>query len=284
MRVTPVEQSVLDTWNERSLKADGLIRANQKERHRIKIQVLNACVYDCVVQALAWLYIDEERFRETVDERIRRMPDNADLPRLIAVLSEQGATDRVYRLRRELLSKSTFALRTGDMKVFRSEDLLLKILTYFVTPSFPSMTSTSDCKCRIEKKYGALPPDGVRIMKNGPKKLRFEIDIKNERKPCRRCGQKRTEEHVFGDIVFVYLGDSYEEGTRSSQLSIPQTIALGDENYALACFFDVNEKSHLTAFCFRKNGKRIVYNDNADRVLPFREDGLVQCLLYRKKE
>lgn len=282
LRVASVDRQDADKWLKRSLQSGSLLKAERLERYRVKIDLTNTCTPDTILQALAWQYIDDERFREIIDERIRTSHDDADVERFIAILAELGESDHIYRFRRELIQKNLFATRKGDVITIQAVDYFEEAVDYLVTSLLPAMTSTSNCKCRIETKTVVLPILRILGIDNG---MEFKIGLNNERLVCRRCGQRHTMSHVLGDIVL--LPWLYFKRTEPARLvknpdNLPQTINLNGNQYQLACFFDVRMEGHLMVNCLRKDGEWYQYNNHEETAAPLEGDSIMDCLMYRK--
>lgn len=236
MTVAPVSEAKLKDWYKISLTSKNLLLNGQTERLQIKILTQGTCTADTILQALRWQYIDDEHFRKTIDGLIRKS-DDADLPRFIASSVEGGITRQTYRWRRELTTKQSFIRTKDDVKFIHPSSSVFDLLQEFVTPLFPSMTSTTGCKCKIKRTFVTLPVEHSFIFVYGASFLQLAIDdrVNSEMILCKRCGESKPDTHVFGAFVFVTGGAVENEKVtmkKEKQLgNIPKQIDLRGKKY-----------------------------------------------------
>lgn len=287
LKVAPISSSSnVKVWFDRSLTADGLLRNYRRERTTKNNTTMHGtCAPDCLLQALMWLYIDDERFRRTIDERIRTSTD-ADLERITATFAEDGATKQVCRQRRELLSKICFVPSKTDIKDIECEIINLEAISLLIAPSFPTMISTSTCNCRVKRVFPALRMRRDYLEGVGLKyRLQGNINrrIEDTERLCKRCGQKYTENHVFGDIMFIFLAKGYADNRDVKKPDdLPRTIFLDGRRYVLSCSSDSSIQGHATINCRRTEDTWYHYDDMADEAKSFAGRSTVDYLIYKK--
>lgn len=281
-RTSPVK---VGEWFARSSNPTGLLQNVRLERHRINIEVRGACAPDVIFQAFAWQYIDDDRFREAIDEHIRVSRD-ADTARILAALAQTGASQDVYRLRRELLAEICFNISKGNNKFLRCASEPTHSLAHFFAPLFPSLTSISNCKCRIERKFVTLPFDYDHFKgKPAFEGLQEAIHkrIGSTKKLCKRCGQMISEHHALSDFVFVVVGPPIHYLQDVTDLKgIPLTIKLVDQLYDLRCFIDYKMKGHSKISCLRGDRRWHQYDDNKGEIELDVNESSPYMLIYRR--
>lgn len=266
LRVDPIAKPDMSGWFQRSLTAKGLLQNGQREKYKIQIEIDGTCGPDSILQALSWLYIDDAHFRKAVDERIRKSPD-ADLARFSATLAQKGDKRQIYRWRMEMLSEYCFVLRKDDVMNFQCASINPVNIAVLIAPLFPTKTSITTCKCRIKKKFAALPIDDTYLKEFGFKKLQTAIDRRNnhfvdEESLCKHCGQRSSKIYAFGDIVFIIVRPSV--GNRHPvwfPLEIQDTIVLKDQKYSLVCVSDITMPGHARINCLRGKNEWYQYDD-----------------------
>lgn len=289
LSVIPISKPNVDEWFKRSLELSGLLRNFRTERQHIKIFSSGNCSQDSILQALSWQYIDDERFREFIDERIRTS-HNSNLERFIARLAQSGANHDIYRWRRELLSTIGYGISSDIIKYFSGSSYGFDETIHVITSSFSSTTTTSNCKCRIERKFYTIPIDvDLFYTYDDYDKLQEAIDNRlNGKVLCKRCGRKKAQTHVFGDIVFIFVGNTIEAPDLIPVKgfdNIPPTINLKREQYDLTCFIEITSGNHAMANCYRKDKKWYHYNDLMPTVIQLTETDYTVypiCLMYKK--
>lgn len=286
LKVDPVSPHSMSTWFERSLSAAGLLRNGQRERNKIQIWTRNTCSSDSIFQAIVWLYIDDEQFRQRIDEHIRTS-QVADLARSISSLARGTDFEHLFRSRRELLSKGCYVSSKGNVKEYQCVSSTYESIEDLELPAlFPAVISTSNCKCRIKRTFVTLPFDYKDLITKPLSKLPDVIDARfsDEKITCKRCGQKHRAEYIFGDIVFVviaqYIVDLREV---SSQVELPPTINLRGQKYKLICF-TAHSRGHGTIYCRRKKDKWYHYNDNKNiaTLFEFEHSITTDNLMYKR--
>lgn len=284
LKEAPIVQSDVDIWFERSFIATGLLMNGHVERQRTMTLIRGTCVVDSILQALTWQYIDNDKFRRVVDERNQMLPD-ADLTRFMAASAQGGFIKKSYRWRRDLASEYCYTSIKGDIKIIECTSWVLELLAGFVAPTFPTMTSRTVCKCKTRRIFVTLPINVPSVLSSGVAVLQSAIDNRIHCKKilCKRCGQKRVEKHVFGDIVFILVGDHKVTPRYIENLDeIPSTIFLKDRKYNLTCFFDLIQPGHLKLNCIRKVGEWYQYDDNETTAKPLLGKTFPYILMYRK--
>lgn len=286
LRIVQISQSQIEEWFDRSLQLEGLLQNFYLERHRIKTVLQGTCASDSILQILAWQYIDDDRFRKAIDKNIRKSPE-ADTARFVAVLVQQGVSTEIYSWRTAMLSGMCFTISENNIKFFRCSSSPVDGLTQFVS-LFPAVTSTSNCNCRIEKRFILLPIDVKHFKSNrGFKGLQKAIDkrISSGMILCKRCGQLHVENLVFGDIVFVAVGPPIKELQLVTDLKgIPLTIKLQGQLYDLRCFTDNMKENHGMANCLRRDGKWYQYDDNLKTAETLGKKTVPYLLMFRKRD
>lgn len=288
LQVDPVFRPNVRAWFERSVKVFGLLINGQRGRSRIQIRLRGTCTADTILQALTWLYIDDVHFRKTINARVRTSPD-ADLARFISLFAQTGISRNIYRMRWEFLSKICSVSSSANSKLYQCFNTYSDIIDGLVAPQFPTMTVTTNCKCQIKNIFSFLPIDFDQYRSGGLKGLQHAIDERNkgfsgERILCKRCGEKHTENNVFGDIVFIMLGPLVADLPKvEAPQDLLRTIHLKDQNYVLTCFsdFDLSEL-HVRINCRRMNGKWYQYDDNVMTAEPTTFGKWVDVLIYKK--
>lgn len=281
LKIAAISKEKVKEWFARSLTVKSLLANSWRERYDIKIKTHGTCSANSFLHALSCQYIDDERFRNSIDERIRTSPD-ADLERFIAVFAQGGVSQQVYRLRRELLSKTCFISSSDNVKFIRCASTSIQNLIQFVGPLFSAMTSTSSCKCQIVRKFTALPVDCRHLRSFGRLGIQRAIDKRiNGNIVCKHCGQRHTEIHEFGDIVFINVGPPI---AKLQSILNPRKISLTlkGQKYNLVCMIDRKRSTHSAVSCLRKDGKWYHYDDNLNTVKELRTRSMPNLLVYRK--
>lgn len=290
LRVDRISQTKtnISEWFDRSLTLNGLLQNKHLQRHRIKIVVRGTCALDSILQMFTWQYIDDDRFRKAIDELIETLPD-ADTVRFIAIFAQQGVGLDVYRLRSEIFTKICFINSTDDFKYFRCMSSPIDSLAEFFTPFFPSVTSISNCRCRIERKFTTLPFDydnfkGKPVFEGPRLQEAINKRIGNGRVLCKCCGQLATENHALSHFVFVLLGPTRESLYLVKKLKgMPLKMTLQGEPYDLRCFIDYKIENHSKVNCWRDDSKWYQYDDNFNTALPLENESLPYMLMYRRR-
>lgn len=286
LRVVPMLDPKVEPWYIRSLKSNGLLMNTHREKHSIKIVMRNTCVQNSILQAFTWLYIDDEDFRKFIDEFIRKSR-KADLARLIAIFAQNGFGEHVYRLRRQLSSSSCFSSLIDGVRKFECASATFENIHDLVFPLFSTMTLTTDCKCRIEKKFATIPIDAAYFREHKLKGLQTAIEkrIKNKNRVCNRCGRKCSENHEFSDVVLIQVGLPVHDLIEVNDSGeIPQIIILKNQKYVLTCFSDAymnQSPNHFMMNCLRR-GDWYHYDDVSDSAKKLKGGGLVDILIYKK--
>lgn len=274
-------------WFEASLENQGLLPNSQHEKNYIKIWTRETCTADSLLQALTWLYIDDNHFRKTVDKHIGTSPDD-DVARFVVAFAYGDVLENIYRWRREFLSKHCSVISRGATKEIHCLSAHYKNIEDLITPLFPAMTSTTGCECRIQRKFVTIPFSYKHLGRRGLSGLQEAIDkrINDEKTLCKRCGQKHIEDHEFSDIAFVAVARHKSEAyTVKDRVGIPRTIFLEDQKFKFTCFTDLDfSKNHSAMNCRRKNGKWYHYDDNRKTAEILRDGSLVETdtLMYKR--
>lgn len=283
--ILPTEERV-QKWFDRSLEFSSLLLNSQLERRRNLIMLMGTCSADSILQALTWLYIDDVHFRETIDALIRTSSD-AVLARLIAIFAQTGNSERVYRLRRIIMSKNCSLYARTDIKYMQCDAESFQSIEEFVAPLFPVGVLTSTCKCLHQTKFATLP---INHLKLGPGPRLTDLQqainkrIHRDKVLCKRCGEKDSENQEFSDFVFIHLGSSIVNLFRINKPDdIPKTIDLNGQKYVLVCFLDDDRvKAHAMLSFRRKNGKWYHYDDNEGIAESMPKECWTDILLYKR--
>lgn len=289
LEIAAIPPPNMDAWFKKSLRSEFLFKNIRRERYFVKTDVRGTCTQDCILIALAWQYIDDERFRIFISKNIRTASaPAADFARFIAVLAHQGARTHICRWREQLILRECFSSLEGSTKRSHCGSSLGEQLKQLVTPLFPSMTTISGCGCRLERKFTTIPIEFYQLKDFGLVYLQIALDVRvaRHRKLCKLCGQKHSESRVFSDIVFVYVEpilNLFSPQEMRDFMRIPGTIILNGQQYHLTCFIDIDKDiDHATTFCRRKD-EWYHYDDMTQSVVPkSTENTSPACLMYRK--
>lgn len=283
LKVVPISEPKVQEWIAISYDVRGILENVWRERNDMKIEVYGTCSANSFLHALACQYVDDERIRNFMDERIRTMPDS-DLERLIVAFARGGVSEYVYRLRREFLSRTCFVSPGSYLKHFRCFSTDIQNLLQFVSPIFPAVTTTTNCKCQILRKFASLPVE-AEYLRKGLMGLQKAIDERNNGDVlCKRCGQKNPENHVFSDIVSVEVGPPIASLQLVFNLmGVPKTIILKGQEYVLTCILDMKSKTHVAVSCRREKGW-YQYDDFMKRAQRMGNQSVPSILLYKKAD
>lgn len=284
LKVAPDASSNVSEWYKRSFNKAGLLPNGNVEKARILTKLQDTCTYDSYLQALTWLYIDDEHFRRTIDEHIRTSPD-AVWARFIAVFAQKGATSNIRCWRTQLLSKNCCVSLGAGTKIITCGSFNLEVIQELVAPLFPTMTST--CRCHIVRKFNVIQANAKDLRGFGFKFLQPAVDkwVNNEKILCQRCGLKFRKNQVFGDIVFIWVPAHVSKLPKVKEpTEIPQTIVLKEQIYDLTCFTDLDcSKAHAKMNCRRMDKNWYHYDNNLITAGPLTHESTVETLMYKRR-
>lgn len=232
--------------------------------------LFGACMLNSYLHIMAVILKDNLIFLAQLFKVIMNSPV-PELLRILAVLLEQGGTGPLYRWLLDYLTKSGICPpypKLTNVNAFSCQGPFEKTFEKIVSPIFPTMTSSQNCKCNnSKKKYPFLPVDSTHIKANSVKDLQNAIlhkDFGDIRVVCEECHEECLRAFDISSLLTIFLRHSDIDMDCDD---IPKVVYVKKRRYTLKCILDVNSTVHHALTKCLRGGIWYQYDDMTDEVI-----------------
>lgn len=257
-------------------KSIKLLQNGYIEKKKKGLNVQNTCAIDSMLHCLAYLYINDKDFNDTVNniktnQRCLRNASNCIIDIIITYVDE-GPTDKVYKLRNELL---TSMFKPSTIYNVETLDWTTNInrVTENLINQFPSLSYSVECRCRKASwMSGAIelfPINFNTLLELGIGRIQDAVnntsygDYRNKDSECGNCKATSTKKFFIGKVLYIdtQITDKSGNWVNTPYLidAIPQQLHLQQKNFVLKCVIEyrppryVRGMGHYVCHCFQAN-------------------------------
>lgn len=191
-------------------------------------------MFDSIVNVLAFMYIDNPRFKEKLDKFVREEVESEFL-RFVAVYAKDGCNSAVYNWRMDILLNS----KSGPLVEVQTHSevttvhcsQIKRVFKVYVSPFFPSITSHQACQCiGANVKFLQIEDEVPEPSMAQPLRELIEEKYKEEYCPinrkCKECKKNVEVTYEPEEVVFVHRSNTYLQ-----RKQIPKLLQLQDHDY-----------------------------------------------------